>query len=69
MKSLKVKVQVEQMSEGGWYASIHEYRLSMGIKGCPLGRGSSVERAIKDLIYRVRIESNVHLDVIGKVYY
>jgi len=43
------------------YAEIDGYRLDMGIKGCPLGRGRTIKEAVDDLIYRVKVESNIDL--------
>jgi len=46
-----------------YYAIINNYTMAMGIKGCPMGRATTKEGAIKDLIYRIKIENGFTLIV------
>jgi hypothetical protein len=55
-KALNIVVEKDGLQ---FYANIKDFTMSMGIKGCPMGRGLSVESAVKDLVRRVEIESKV----------
>jgi len=53
-------------SSDKYYALINNYTMTMGIKGCPMGRATTKEGAIKDLIYRVKIENGFTL-IVGNI--
>ena len=57
MKDIDAKVWIEviEVDHGIYHALLS--RPCYGIKGCPMGRGKTEEKAIKDLIYRINIES------------
>jgi len=63
---MKVEVRTESIEFEGneWVSAGTRWNCSIipnltEIKGCPLGRGSTEQEAIADLIRRVRYESNL----------
>ena len=58
MKSVKVHGKVRRLPIG-YAADITSPTYPVGIKGCPMGRGSTPQAAIEDLKRRVREESGV----------
>ena len=59
----KLKIKIEEF-EGQYTAFIDgnaQVHYEHGIKGCPLGRGSSSTRAIDDLVRRIEVESHVNV--------
>ena len=65
MEKVAIKIKREEI-DGKFYAYVDEDGYEpYGIKGCPMGRGGSFDKAVSDLIYRIKIES--HIDVVEKV--
>lgn len=59
-----VNVLIEETPEGAFHASIYGVQ-PVAVKGCPLGRGKTMEAAEKDLYNRTKMESKVHLHILS----
>ena len=61
----RFEVTVDRTDQGRWNALFMApiAELPRNVKGCPMGRGSSLEESLEDLIYRANIgvEDKLHL--------
>ena len=63
MKTVGVYVKTRPLPSG-YAADITSPTYPVGIKGCPMGRGSTPQAAIKDLRRRVREESGIEIAIL-----